>query len=246
MQPGPCQPLFGRTGSGAQRGGSRERRQGRYPLPLCFLSAECGGLMTKVNADKAINFVRASGDSILSALALFAVGRIDTGQALDIIKAYQRNDGGWTKADMDFQGDLSVITATWVALQWLLWIGGRAAMSLRRLLTICEAHKGAMARGMSPMKSSSTILILDAAGPLREPAVAHVGGLLQAEGAGPRAGRRFRPRARLPAPGLGWQPLPGLHPHPLDGHAALPHAEYRQRRTNGSSKAANAFFTKRL
>ena len=39
LQPGPCQPLSGGTGHGAQGGGPRERRQGRYPMPVCVLSA---------------------------------------------------------------------------------------------------------------------------------------------------------------------------------------------------------------
>ena len=88
--------------------------------------------MTKVNTDKAIDFVQASGDPILSALALFAARRTDAKQALDAIKAYQRNDGGWTKADMDFQGDLSIITATSVALQWLLYVGGEGSAVLEK------------------------------------------------------------------------------------------------------------------
>ena len=77
--------------------------------------------MTKVNTDKAISFVQASGDRVLSAMALFVAGKMDIGRALDAIKAYQRDDGGWTKVDKDFQGDLSIITATSVALQWLVW-----------------------------------------------------------------------------------------------------------------------------
>jgi hypothetical protein len=88
--------------------------------------------MTQVNVDKAIDFVCTSGDSILSALALSVAGRMDAEQVLDIIKVYQRNDGGWTKADMDFQGDLSIITATSVALQWLLCAGGEGSAVLEK------------------------------------------------------------------------------------------------------------------
>ena len=51
--------------------------------------------MSKVNIEKAIRFVQNSQDPVLSALALYATGRIDTEQALDTIKVYQRDDGGW-------------------------------------------------------------------------------------------------------------------------------------------------------
>ncbi len=72
--------------------------------------------MTKVNVDKAIDFVLASGDPILSALALFAAG-IDPGDLISIAYASlltgdvaadlrelalkgvlgnQMDDGGWT------------------------------------------------------------------------------------------------------------------------------------------------------
>ncbi len=89
-------------------------------------------MKSEVSISRAVDFVCASGDSILSALALYSAGRMDTEQVLDIIKAYQRNDGGWTKADMDFQGDLSIITATSVALQWLLWVGGEGSAVLEK------------------------------------------------------------------------------------------------------------------
>lgn len=78
--------------------------------------------MTKVNVDRAVSFVQSSGDPVLSALALFATGRIGTGEAIDTISVYQMADGGWTRTDKDFQGDPSAISTTWVALQWLLWI----------------------------------------------------------------------------------------------------------------------------
>ena len=78
--------------------------------------------MAAVDIHKAIQFVHASQDPIFSALASFAVEEISIEKVLDTLKTYQRVDGGWTKTDKDFQGDLSVISTTWVALQWLLWI----------------------------------------------------------------------------------------------------------------------------
>lgn len=78
--------------------------------------------MVDVNIDKAIGFVQASGDVVLSALAQYSTGKVKTTEVLEIIKQYQRADGGWSKTDKDFQGDLSVVSTTWLALQWLLWI----------------------------------------------------------------------------------------------------------------------------
>lgn len=88
--------------------------------------------MSKVNIEKAIRFVQNSKDPVLSALALYATGRIDTEKALDTIKVYQRDDGGWSGTDKDFQYDLSAISTTWVALQWLIWIDASDSAVLER------------------------------------------------------------------------------------------------------------------
>lgn len=90
--------------------------------------------MTDVNTDKATSFVKRSGDAVLSALASFATGQIKTTEALNIIKQYQRDDGGWTKTDKDFQADLSIISTTWVALQWLCWIEAKHSIELQHTL----------------------------------------------------------------------------------------------------------------
>jgi hypothetical protein len=90
--------------------------------------------MADVNIDKAVNYVIKSGDAVLSALASFAAGQIKTTETLNIIKQYQREDGGWTKTDKDYQADLSIISTTWVALQWLLWIDARESVELQSTL----------------------------------------------------------------------------------------------------------------
>jgi hypothetical protein len=91
--------------------------------------------MPQVDIDRAVQFVHASKDPILSALALYAAGTMGTGEVLDTLKACQRADGGWTKTDKDFQGDLSAISTTWVALQWLLWIGAGDSGALEKTVT---------------------------------------------------------------------------------------------------------------
>ncbi len=91
--------------------------------------------MTQGDIDKAIRFVYASRDPVLSAMASYVGGLKGTREVLDVLKAYQREDGGWTKTDKDFQADLSVISTTWVALQWLLWIGAEHSDALEKTVT---------------------------------------------------------------------------------------------------------------
>lgn len=94
--------------------------------------------MANINKDKALQFVQASSDPILSALANYAVGKQSAAEALATLQAYQLFDGGWTKTDKDFQGDLSVISTTWVALQWLIWLGGKGNPALERTISFLQ------------------------------------------------------------------------------------------------------------
>ena len=88
--------------------------------------------MSQINVAKAVQFVHDSKDPILSVMASFVAGKVSTRKVLSTLKTYQRADGGWTKTDKDFQGDLSVISTTWVALQWLLWIGAGDSTQLKK------------------------------------------------------------------------------------------------------------------
>ncbi len=94
--------------------------------------------MSKIDLNRAFQFVKASGDPILTALAAYAIGKQSTNDALQTIQAYQRPDGGWTKTDKDFQGDLSIISTTWVALQWLIWLGVGKNPVLERTLSFVK------------------------------------------------------------------------------------------------------------
>jgi hypothetical protein len=91
-------------------------------------------MMVDVNTDKAVSFVNKSGDAVLSALASYAAGQMKTAETLNVINKYQMQDGGWTKTDKDYQADLSIISTTWVALQWLLWIDARESIELQNTL----------------------------------------------------------------------------------------------------------------
>ena len=81
--------------------------------------------MKTVDPDKAVAFVLDANDPVLSGLALYARGNCGREDVIRALRVHQRDDGGWTRTDKDFQGDLSIISATWVALQWLNWIGDR-------------------------------------------------------------------------------------------------------------------------
>jgi hypothetical protein len=98
--------------------------------------------MTQIDTGKAVQFVQASQDPVLSALASFAAGTMGTAEALDTLRVYQRVDGGWTKTDKDFQGDLSAISTTWVALQWLLWIGAEGSDVLAKTVAFLREAQG--------------------------------------------------------------------------------------------------------
>lgn len=94
--------------------------------------------MKRINSDKAFQFVQAFSDPVLSTLAAYAVGKQSAAEALAIIQGYQRPDGGWTKTDKDFQGDLSVISTTWVALQWMIWLGGGKSPVLEQTISFLQ------------------------------------------------------------------------------------------------------------
>ena len=90
--------------------------------------------MRAVDPDKATAFVLATNDPVLSSLALYASGSCGREDVIDSLQTCQRDDGGWTRTDKDFQGDVSIISATWVAMQWLNWIGDRNSPVLRNTL----------------------------------------------------------------------------------------------------------------
>ena len=68
--------------------------------------------MKTVDPDKAAAFVLDANDPVLSSLALYARGNCGREGVIKALRVYQRDDGGWTRTDKDFQGDLSIISAT--------------------------------------------------------------------------------------------------------------------------------------
>ena len=78
--------------------------------------------MHTIDLEKATAFVLNTNDPVLSSLAQYVNGQFSREQAIEALKIYQRADGGWTKTDKDFQGDLSIISTTWMAIQWLHWL----------------------------------------------------------------------------------------------------------------------------
>ena len=90
--------------------------------------------MSTVDLGRAVTFVFNSNDPVLSGLARYATGDCSREEAIEALRVNQREDGGWTGTDKDFQGDLSIITATFVALQWLNWVGDRKSAVLLNTL----------------------------------------------------------------------------------------------------------------
>ena len=90
--------------------------------------------MSTVDPDRAVTFVLNSNDPVLTNLARNATGDCSREEAIEALRVNQREDGGWTRTDKDFQGDLSIITATFVALQWLNWVGDRKSAVLLNTL----------------------------------------------------------------------------------------------------------------
>lgn len=86
-----------------------------------------------MNVDRAVRFIEKTGDNILMKLAYYAVGRIEKDEVLQAISSYQLSDGGWTKTDKDFQAPISIISTTWVALQWFIWLNAESE-KLRRTI----------------------------------------------------------------------------------------------------------------
>jgi hypothetical protein len=90
------------------------------------------GIMSEVNAAKALEFLQRNGDPAFCTLAQYALQQIPLETALQAIQPYQREDGGWARIDKDLEGDLSMISQTWLGLQWLIYLRPGGPENLRR------------------------------------------------------------------------------------------------------------------
>lgn len=75
-----------------------------------------------MHIEGAIQFVKRAGNPALLALAHYAVGAANSQSVLTTLAPLQHSDGGWSGTDPDCPADHSMITCTWMALQWLRWI----------------------------------------------------------------------------------------------------------------------------
>jgi hypothetical protein len=87
--------------------------------------------MQRVNVESALDFIRQRGDPEFYTLARYAARQISLESALPAARSYQREDGGWARIDKDLTGDLSLISQTWIGLQWLIYLrpGGQESLS---------------------------------------------------------------------------------------------------------------------
>lgn len=88
--------------------------------------------MNSINIESALNFIQQHGDPAFYTLALYATAQTSLETALEAIQPYQREDGGWARIDKDLTGDLSLISQTWLGLQWLIYLRPGGQENLRR------------------------------------------------------------------------------------------------------------------
>jgi len=94
-----------------------------------------------IDVFKALNFVKNSDDGILIALANYAVDKISKKEAVEKISVYQLADGGWTGTDKDFQAKISVISTTWYALQWMIWLEAADTKEFNNTISFLKSHQ---------------------------------------------------------------------------------------------------------
>lgn len=75
-----------------------------------------------VDIEGAVQYIQQHGTPLQQSLAGYAVGAAAAGDVLAALTPYQRDDGGWTGLDPDCPTALSVVSCTWLALQYLRWI----------------------------------------------------------------------------------------------------------------------------
>ncbi|MEL6150254.1 MAG: prenyltransferase/squalene oxidase repeat-containing protein [Chloroflexota bacterium] len=71
----------------------------------------------------AVQFIDAHGSDVHRAMARQAVGAALPADVITALTPLQRDDGGWTGLHPDCPRDFSTISCTWMALQYLRWIG---------------------------------------------------------------------------------------------------------------------------
>ena len=105
----------------------------------------------------AADFVTQHGDGVTQALACYFAGQLSTDEAIAALAAYQLPDGGWMGTDRDFVGDISVVSCTHVALDWLAAIDPDD----ERLLPKTLSHLNAIQRDDGSFDEPERILEFD-------------------------------------------------------------------------------------
>ena len=88
---------------------------------------------------RAVDFVTQHGDGPTQALARFSAGQLGADETLAAFGAYQLPDGGWMGIDKDFVGDISIVSCTHVALDWLAAVDPDDERLLPRTLSHLKA-----------------------------------------------------------------------------------------------------------
>ncbi|MEM6527542.1 MAG: prenyltransferase/squalene oxidase repeat-containing protein [Chloroflexota bacterium] len=89
----------------------------------------------------AVQYIEQHGSDVHKAMARYAVGAAMSGAVLTALEPLQRPDGGWTGLDPDCPDDLSTISCTWMALQYLRWIGVDSTPLIDSTVTFLAAQQ---------------------------------------------------------------------------------------------------------
>jgi len=97
--------------------------------------------MSLLDAARAVAFVEREGSPVWATWARFVVGHAGASSVLEAIAPYQRADGGWARIDPDLPADLSLISQTWLGLQWLIWLAPMGQGRIERTVEFLRAHQ---------------------------------------------------------------------------------------------------------
>ena len=83
---------------------------------------------------RGLNFINQHASGHTRAIGNAIVNPEYVDEALKELQPFQNADGGWRGMDSDMQGPISTISNTWVAMQWLSWLGQKDSESMNRTI----------------------------------------------------------------------------------------------------------------
>lgn len=96
-----------------------------------------------VDVDGARHYLEQHGTPLQQTLGRYAIGEATAGDVIAALAPYQQPDGGWTGLDPDCPAGVSVMSCTWLALQYLRWISADQHPLLDSTADFLAAHQHA-------------------------------------------------------------------------------------------------------